>query len=247
MTLHHETRGAGPPLLLLHAADLDGRAYAPLAERLEDRFTLVIPDQRGHGRTPLGSEPYAPAEDTLALLDELGIERAAVVGNSFGGRVALQLTTSAPDRVAALVLLASALPGHEPGPELKLAWEEETALWEAGDMDGVVAHNVRTWVREPAVADVVADMIRTAIERQSGGDEELERQLPVELGTIPVPVLAVTGGRDLPDFARNADRIAAEVPRAERAEVPDAGHLIALERPDATAALVADFLDRAGA
>jgi len=247
MTLHHETRGDGPPLLLLHAADVDGRAYGPLADRLQDRFTLVMPDQRGHGRTPQGTEPYAPAEDTIAVLDELGIERAAVIGNSFGGRVALQLATSAPDRVAALVLLASSLPGLEPGPELTAAWEEETALWEAGDVDGIVAHNVRTWVREPAVADLVADMMRTAVGLQAQADEDLARALPVDLGTIPVPVLAVSGGRDLPDFARIADQIAAEVPRGERAEIADAGHLIALERPDAAAALVVDFLDRVGA
>jgi 3-oxoadipate enol-lactonase len=244
MRLHRELRGAGPPLLLLHAGGLDGRIYGPLADRLEDRFSLIIPDLRGHGRTPLPPEPYAPAEDVVALLDGLGIEAAPVVGNSYGGRVALQLATVAPDRIAALALLASALPEYDRSPELQAFFDEENALWEAGDLEAVVALNVRTWAREPATADLVADMVRTACELQRAVEEDSERPLPVDLGAIAVPTLAVSGGLDLPDFARIADRIAAEVPGAQRAEVPDAGHLIALERPDATAALLAEFLER---
>jgi 3-oxoadipate enol-lactonase len=246
VNLHREIRGEGPPVLLLHAGGLDGRMWEPLAERLEDRFMLVIPDQRGHGRTPMPDEPFASAQDTLELLDELGIERAAVVGASFGGRVALQIATNAPDRVAALALLASALPEFDRSPELRAFGDEEDALREAGDIDGMVALNVRTWVREPTTADLVAEMVRTACELQRGPEPE-EIDLPVELGTIPVPTLAVSGGLDFPDFARIADRIAAEVPGAERAEVPDSGHMIALERPDATAALLVPFLQSVGA
>jgi 3-oxoadipate enol-lactonase len=247
MKLHREVRGDGPPLLLLHAGGLDGRIYGPLAERLEDRYRLVIPDQRGHGRTPMPPQPFTPAEDTLAVLDDLGIERVPVVGNSFGGRVALQLATLAPERVSALVLLASALPKFEPGPELKAVWEEEEALWESEDLDGLVALNVRAWLKDPATIDLFADMVRTACELQRDVEEDVERELPVDLSAISVPTLAVSAGLDFADFARLADRIAAEVPGAERAEVADAGHMIALERPDATAALLVGFLERVGA
>jgi 3-oxoadipate enol-lactonase len=246
MTLHRELRGAGPPVLLLHAGGLDGRMWDGLAQRIENRFSLVIPDLRGHGRTPVPPERYAPAEDVVALLDELGIERAAVVGNSYGGRVALQLATLAPERVAALVLLASALPEFERSAELRAFGDEENALWDAGDIDGVVELTLRTWVREPATAEVVADMARTACELQRGLDEDPERALPVDLGAIAVPTLAVSAGRDFADFARIADRVAAEVPGAQRAEVADAGHMIALERPDATAELLVAFLERVG-
>jgi 3-oxoadipate enol-lactonase len=247
MRLYREVRGDGPPLLLLHAGGLDGRMYGPLAERLEDRYMLVIPEQRGHGRTPMPPETFTPAEDTIAVLDELGIDRVPVVGNSFGGRVALQLATLVPERVSALVMLASALPGFEPGPELKAVWEEEEALWEEGDLDGLVDLNVRAWVRDPAITDLFADMARTACELQRDVEEDTERALPVDLAAIAVPTLAVSGGRDFPDFAVLADRIAAEVPGAERAEVADAGHMIALERPDATAELIVGFLERVGA
>jgi 3-oxoadipate enol-lactonase len=245
--LHHEVRGQGPPVLLLHAGGLDGRMWAPLADRLADRFTLVMPDQRGHGRTPMPPEPFAAAEDTVALLDELGIDYAPVVGNSFGGRVALQLATAAPERVSALALLASSLPEFERSPALRAFGDEEDALWEAGDIDGVVALNLRTWLREPAHAELFADMVRTACELQRDVTEDAERPLPVDLGAIAAPTLAVSGGLDFPDFAAIADRIAAEVPGAQRAEVPDAGHMIALERPDEAAELLGGWLERVSA
>jgi pimeloyl-ACP methyl ester carboxylesterase len=246
MRLHTELRGEGPPVLLLHAGGPDGRMWAPLAERLEGRFTLVIPDLAGFGRTPVAPEPDAPAEDVMALLEELGIERAAIVGNSFGGQVALELATAAPGRVSALALLASALPDHERSPQLEAFGAEEDRLWEAGDVDGVVALNLRTWLTDPAHSELVADMLRTACELQLGVEAPL-RELPIDLGAIAVPTLAVSGGRDFADFAQIADRIVAEVRGAQRAEVPDAGHFIALERPDATAALLVPFLERVGA
>jgi 3-oxoadipate enol-lactonase len=235
-----------PHVLLVHAGGLDGRMWRPLAERLQDRYKLHMPDLRGHGDTPLPAEEYADADDVVRLLDRLKVKRAVVVGASFGGRVALQLATAAPERVSALALLASALPGVERSAEFQAFADQEDALFEAGDIDAVVELNVRTWVREPAVTELVAEMVRKACERQQGV-EAPERELPVDLSAIGVPTLAVSGGRDFADFARIADRIAAEVPGAERAEIADAGHLIALERPDETAALLRPWLERVSA
>lgn len=244
MTVHHEVRGSGPPVVLVHAGGFDSRMWEPLAERLEDRFALIIPDLPGHGQSPFPSESFAFAERLLALLDELDVPQAAFVGASFGGKVTMELLTAAPGRVSAVVLLAGTLDLGEWSAELKAVWAEEEALMEAGDVDGAVALGVRTWVREPAVAGLVADMSRLALELDLAGYVE-PLDLPVDLGLVRVPTLAVSGGLDLPDFARIADHVVATVPGAERAEVPDAGHLIALERPDATAALVRPFLERA--
>jgi 3-oxoadipate enol-lactonase len=245
MRRHREVRGEGSPVLLVHAGGLDGRMWAPLAERLEDRFTLVMPDLRGHGRSPLPPEDYADAEDLIALLDELGMGRAALVGASFGGGVSVELVTAAPERVSALALLAGTLDLGEWSAEIEAFRSQEDALLEAGDVDGAVALGVRTWVRDPAIAGLVAEMSRTAFELQLGVEAQA-RDLPTDLASIAVPTLAVSGRRDLPDFARIADHVAAVVPGAQRAEVPDAGHLLALERPDATAELLVRFLQHAG-
>jgi pimeloyl-ACP methyl ester carboxylesterase len=231
-------------VVLVHAGGTDGRMWRPLTERLDDRFRLHVPDLRGSGSTPLPPEEYSDAEDLLRMLDALRVKRAAFVGASFGGWVALQVATMAPERVMGLGLFAATLADSEEwSPEIQAFWSEENALVEARDVDGAVALGLRTWVREPSTSELVAEMSRTSFEAQIGVEAQA-REDPVDLAAIRVPTLAVSGGLDFPDFARFADRIAAEVPGAERAEVPDAGHLIALERPDAAADLLRPFLER---
>jgi 3-oxoadipate enol-lactonase len=217
---------------------MDGRMWRPVVERLEDRYWLIVPDMRGHGTTPMPAEPYSDVEDVLAVLDDLGVQSAAFAGCSFGGRVALQVATAAPERVTALALFASALDWRDPpSEELKGLWEQEEKLVEAGDLEAAVELSVRMWVREPEAEELVADMARRAFEHQAGVEVE-EREMPIDLASIAVPTLAVSAGLDFPEFTKIADRIAAEVPNAERAEVADSGHLIPLERPDVTVELL---------
>jgi pimeloyl-ACP methyl ester carboxylesterase len=236
-----------PSVVFLHAGGLDGRMWRPLAERFANRYRLHMPDLRGHGSTPMPPGEYSDVEDVLGVLDQLRVDRAILVGASFGGWVALQVATAAPERVRALALFAATLAdSDEFSAELRDFWAQEDALVEAGDVEGAVQLGIRTWVREPATTDLVAEMSRTAIQHQMGV-EAPARKDPVDLSAIAVPTLTVSGGLDFPDFARFADRIAAEVPGAERAEVPDAGHVIALERPDATAAILEPWLERVSA
>ena len=229
-------------MLFLHAGGMDGRMWRPLAKRLEDRYWVIVPDLRGHGTTPLPPEEFSNVDDVLAVLDDLEVDRVAVVGASFGGYVALQLATAAPERVKGLVLMASPLDIDDWSAEMEEFRAQENELVEAGDIDGAVELGVRTWVREPQIEELVREMTRRAFELQVGVEVHMREQ-PVDLSAITVPTLAISGGRDFPDFARIADRIAAEVPGAQRAEVPDAGHLIALERPDAAAELLVPFLE----
>jgi pimeloyl-ACP methyl ester carboxylesterase len=85
------------------------------------------------------------------------------------------------------------------------------------------------------------------LELQQGVEAE-QRQLPVDLAAIRVPTLVVSGGKDpMPDFGQIADELAAGIEGAERAVIKDAGHLIALERPDATAELLQPWLERVSA
>jgi 3-oxoadipate enol-lactonase len=235
-------RFGGPPVLFLHAGGMDGRMWRPLAERLEDRYWVIVPDLRGHGTTPLPPEEFSNVDDVLAVLDDLDVDRVAVVGASFGGYVALQLATAAPERVKGLVLMASPLDIDDWSPEIQEFRAREDELVEAGDIDGAVELGVRTWVRDPQIEELVREMTRRSFELQVGVEVQMRDQ-PIDLSAITAPTLAVSGGRDFPDFARIADRIAAEVPGAQRAEVPDAGHLIALERPDAAAELLVPFLE----
>ena len=108
--LHYTEEGVGPPLLLIHGLAGDHRAWAPQVAALRDRFRVIAFDNRGAGRSTQREEAVSTssmAADTLALMDELGIEQAHVVGRSMGGAIGQHLALMAPERVESLVLCAS--------------------------------------------------------------------------------------------------------------------------------------------
>ena len=114
MLLAHDDQGSGPAVLLIHAGVTDRRMWDPVAGALAHTFRVVRPDLRGFGETPLPPGPYCDADDLDTLLGHLGVTHAAVVGSSYGGRVALELATTHPGRVSSLVLLNPAYRGVEP-------------------------------------------------------------------------------------------------------------------------------------
>lgn len=242
MSLATRVIGSGPPALLVHAGGVDGRMWAPLASLLAGYHTLLIPDLRGHGRTPASEAPFDHVADLLQVLDEHGIEQVPVVGASFGGGLAICLAGLASERVSRLGLLAATLFDHKMGDAVERFWEQEDDFLKQRDVEGAVELGVRMWVRDLATAELVRAMSRDAFSMQlEAPDVELD---PVQdLGAVVCPVLAVSGGLDQPVFGQMADRICAEVSGpSQRAVVEDSGHLIALERPDRTARILAAFL-----
>jgi 3-oxoadipate enol-lactonase len=255
VTLHHEVRGDGPPVLLVHAGIADSRMWGPLRDRLVGAgYAVVTCDLPGFGRSPLPPGTISPAAELVALLDAIGVDQAAVVGASFGGLVALTLALRAPDRVRALALLGAAVDEFEPSAELAAARAAEEAAWDAGDLDAAAEENIRTWVTrggraaDPAVVELVRAMQRDAFALQEGVDAELEESDPPvarRLGEIAVPALVAVGEDDIEDFHRIAARLANELPGAGPVvTIPGAAHLPALERPDETAQALLDFLGR---
>src|SRR5688572_27084204 len=90
--LAYERRGRGAPLVLLHGFPLDHHLWDEVARLLEDTFDLILPDLRGFGNSTILDVPHSMddyASDIASLLDHLNIQRAAIVGHSMGGYVAL--------------------------------------------------------------------------------------------------------------------------------------------------------------
>ena len=248
--LAHDVEGSGPPVLLLHAGVADRRMWHPLLPELGHGFTVIRPDLRGFGDTPLPGEAYADADDLDALLDHLGVTDVAVVGSSFGGRVAMELATRHPGRVSSLVLLCAAYRGLDVDDPLADAFaEEEERLLDEGEVDAATDLNVRTWLgpeADPDAAELLATMQRRAFAVQLAADEQDPQpepaQVDVDPAAIAVPTVVVSGGHDLATFRTVADHLAQEIPGAERVELPWAGHLPSLERPDAVLAMLLDVL-----
>jgi pimeloyl-ACP methyl ester carboxylesterase/putative sterol carrier protein len=106
--------GEGPPVVLLHGLAATKLSYLPLLPALAKRHRVIVPDLPGHGESTKRRGSYTPAafsRTVLSLMDQLSVDRAAVIGNSMGGRIALEVAAEAPDRVEALVLLDPAAAG----------------------------------------------------------------------------------------------------------------------------------------
>lgn len=247
VTLSHDVAGTGPAVLLLHSTVCDRRMWDPQVSALVGAgYQVVRCDFRGFGATPMPDRPYNNAEDVVALLDELGIERTAVVAASGGGRVALEIAARWPGRVASLGLLCTALAGHEPTAELDAFGDREDALIEAGDIAGATDLNVDAWVgpeADRATRELVRLMQRNAFDVQIAAEEEFG-QIKVEpdLSAIKAPTLLVSGDHDFADFRQIAVHLTGVLADARHLELPWAGHLPNLERPDEVNGILVDFL-----
>ncbi len=159
---------------------------------------------------------------------------AALVGSSYGGLVCLDFAARYPDLVTDLVLLDAPLPDHEWSDEMEAYGDEEERLIEAGDLDAATELNLSFWA--PTLADRLRPMTRRSLELEIDEIEE------VDLSAVRARTLVAVGEHDKADFHSIAERLVRELPSAEHALIPGAGHLPSLERPEATATLVRRFL-----
>jgi 3-oxoadipate enol-lactonase len=246
MTLAHDVAGEGPAVLLLHSSVCDRRMWDPQWELLVDAgFRVIRPDFRGFGETPAPTSAYDEASDIRDLLDANGIERAVVVGSSFGGRAAQEFASRWPSRVTGLLLLCSATRLLTPTEDARAFGAEEDALLDGGDLDGAVALNVRTWVGPAATEstrELVSRMQRHAFEVQSAAPDVAAERDDFDLAAVNAPTLVVSGAHDLDYFARVAEFLFERIAGAEHLELDWAGHLPSLEDPARFNPLLLDFL-----
>jgi pimeloyl-ACP methyl ester carboxylesterase len=240
----------GPAVILLHSTVCDRRMWREKQDvaLMAAGYGVVCCDLRGYGESSAPTSPYNAADDVLALLNDLRIDTFAIVGSSYGGQVALELAARHPHRVRALALLCAAMPGSQPSEELLAFWDREEELIEQGDLDGATDLNVATWLgpeADGASRDLVRQMQRHAFEVQAAATEEaiaMEHQF--DLSAIDVPVLAAWGAKDLPDFRCNAQRLTRDLPGATSLELPWAGHLPSVERPQEIDELLVGYFRR---
>ncbi|MGN6869350.1 MAG: alpha/beta fold hydrolase [Solirubrobacteraceae bacterium] len=250
MRLAHDEVGSGPALVLIHAGVADRTMWREHLEPLAAAgYRVIAFDLPGFGEAPVPTDEDAPWSNVLETMDALTVERAALVGNSFGGAVALRVAALAPERVTALALISAPPPDmEEPSPELAAAWDAETSALQRGDIEAAVRAVVEAWTLPGAAPDLrgrVADMQRRALIAQASAPEVPEAPDPLDqtgLTEIAVPALVAAGERDMPDFRDGARRMADRLPSALHVEIPSAGHLAPLETPEAFRELLLGFV-----
>jgi pimeloyl-ACP methyl ester carboxylesterase len=252
------SEGAGPPIVLMHAAIVDHRAWDAMVPGLAAAGLRIIRyDYRSFGRSTTEDVEFSNRSDLLAVLDAFGISRAALAGNSRGGQIAIDTAIEFPDRVVAIVGVAGGLGGFEGKltPEEQVLFEEGERLESAEepDVDAIVDLEVRVWVDGPGQsASRVDSTIREAVRAMDLPLHApgLVRGRPIvlhpiardRLGELRCPVLAVAGGLDVADVTGAALRLEAAAPNARALVWPDVAHMIGMEVPERLNAAIVDFL-----
>ena len=234
-------------VLLLHAGIADRRMWAAQVSALEAAgHRVVAPDLPGFGDAALTPPTVDYVEFAAGLLDG----PAAVVGCSFGGRVALELAGAKPELVTKLVLVAPGLASTEWSKEAQAGFAEEEALIESGDLTGAAEQQARMWLApdaSPDVRELTAAMTVRSYDQQLPFEDEVRSVWPepsaeTRLAELDVATLLVVGDADLPELRSLAERLARELPDAGLATIEGAGHLPSLERPDELNGLLLEFL-----
>lgn len=252
ITISYSDEGVGQPVVLLHGHTLDRRAWLPVVPPLLAAGLRVIrPDLRGHGkstRPDFGYHPSHHAADLAALLDDAGLDRAAVIGFSFGGGVALEAALTLPSRVSALGLVATVMPDR-PYEDAFMANLRKVAG--AIRSEGVQTAMAGPWADSPLFAHSftkpgVREAVAVIVRDFPGADflatrrDKVEREwtIPDRLGDIAVPTRVMVGEREMAGFRAFADEAAEGIPGASLEVVPDCGHLLPLEAPEAVAKMI---------
>lgn len=243
-------QGDGPALLFAHCLGGDLSAWSAQTGHFADRYTTVAYDLRGQGGTQVTPGPYRIdqlAEDALALLDALGIERAVFLGVSMGGMVALATALRAPERIAGLVIADSAA-GFS--PEARAAWDQRIAAVRAEGIAPMVDTMLGRWFTDdfrqhaPATVAAVGEVLQRApVDGYLASCAAIrELDLVASLPRIACPTLVLCGENDPSTPLSLSEDIAAGIPGARLAVLAGARHLTQLEFADHFNAHVEAFL-----
>jgi 3-oxoadipate enol-lactonase len=241
-----EDNGSGPPVVLIHNGVMDAQAWDGQVPALAERHRVVRYDCPGFGRSTPREEPYRETDVLLGLLDELGIESAALVGNSRGGRIAIDFTLAHPGRVTALVPVAAGVSGYRLSAYSDDQASREEAALEAGDWDAAADVTFEVWgsFGEDAVMRALL-VANAAAELLTEQEQPPERPAIDHLEEIRAPTLVITGDHDVPAMSELGDLLERRIPGARRLRFDGSDHFPSMREPNRFNHAVLDFLDEA--
>ena len=252
-TLAYSDRGNGLALVLIHGFPLCRKMWRPQAEALSKAGCRVItPDLRGFGESRLSSGTVSMdvyADDIVALLDHLGVDKAAVGGMSMGGYVLLNLLERYPERVAAPIFITTRVGGDDDAGKAR-----RTALAEACRDQGIlpVAEAFRTILfapetltDNPELVEEVFGWIDATDPRGAAAGLIAMRDRKdyiALLGSFSQPALVIGADLDQAAPVENSRLIAERLPEAELCILHGGGHMVNLEQPEGFNEAILEFL-----
>jgi pimeloyl-ACP methyl ester carboxylesterase len=247
--------GSGAGMVLLHAGVADRRMWRETQAHFCREYSVLSYDRRGFGETRSSDEMFRHVDDLQAVLGNEGDRQQIVVGCSQGGRIAIDYALVHPERVAALVLVSTAVTGAASPdaypPSIAAIFSALEEAEESHDIERVNVIEARIWLDGPlgqegrvtgAVRELFLDMNRIALDHPG-----LTKEMPYpnaweRLNVIAAPTLLLCGELDFPHIQERSRVIAGEIPHAQFAILPGCAHLPSLEQPDQFNQVLGSFL-----
>jgi 3-oxoadipate enol-lactonase len=255
--IHYEVTGprSAPPVLMIQGLGMDKHGWIMQRLAFSWKYRVIAFDNRGAGRSdkPLGDyDLYQMAQDAAAVLDDLGIERAHVVGASMGGAIAQVLTVMVPDRVRSLTLACTACRNSQWRRDLLAGWADRALAEGVGAMAGSAARWVigpRSFRRFVPVLGWLGPLgfgrSGEAFASQVAGILAADDSLADQLLEITVPTLVIVGNQDILTPRGESEELADRIPTAELVVISGAAHGLMIEHATTFNRVVGDFLQRA--
>jgi pimeloyl-ACP methyl ester carboxylesterase len=242
VNIHYEVYGNGPPLILTHGYSSTSAMWQGQIAALSKHHKLVLWDMRGHGLSDYPGDPAAYSEvqtvgDIAALLDAVGTETAIVGGLSLGGYMSLAFHRAHPERVRALLIIDTG-PGFKKD-DAREAWNKRARdTGDRFDREGLEVLKTSSAERASVTHRNARGLALAARGMLAQRDARVIESLP----DIRVPSLVVVGADDTP-FLAASDYMAAKIPGAQKVVIPNAGHAVNIDQPQAFIDAVLPFLD----
>ncbi len=254
-TLSGLEQGEGLPVVFLHAGVCDKRMWLDQMDAVAaGGWHAIAYDRRGYGETTSEDEPFSHLEDLEALLEEMDIHAAILVGCSMGGGLAVDFALAYPGRVIGLVLIGTSIngaPWSATAEESAIEMAEEDA-WERGDIDLLNRVQAHEWLDGPrsqngrvggAVRELFLDMNAIVLSKPELTQEEVSPDAWSRMETVAAPTLLIVGDEDFTALVERHETLSETMPNAIGVVLEGAAHIPSIEKPGLVNSVLLQFLD----
>jgi pimeloyl-ACP methyl ester carboxylesterase len=251
--LYYEMMGKGRPIVLIGiGAGVDSRLWDDQFRAFAKRFRVIRYDIRGFGKSAAPTSPYSHVEDLYGLLKFLKIKKAYIAGLSAGGGIAIDFTLEHPQMVGGLIVVGSVVSGFQFSDMFRQRDDANIKPALSGDYEAMA----KNMLADPYTIPSLENPSARERYRKLLLDEKNTRRFTVEypaprrlnppaigrLSEIHAPTLIITGSLDIADVLKIAHILEAGIAGSERINIPGAGHMVNMEKPEAFNQAVLGFL-----
>ena len=247
--LYYESKGRGEPIVLIHGGQMDRRMWDAQFDLFAKQYQVIRYDIRGFGKSDVPSKPYSEAGDLHSLLQHWRVKKAALLGLSLGAAVATDFALVYPEMVDSLLLVCPGLGGfpfQDKANDLRavveaardVSYEKAAELWLKNPYMSVAMEN-------PALHNKLRQLARDNGHCWLNNPLLIRRLSPPAAERLPeihARTVVIGGDRDVADIHKIVEKLASEIPGAQKRILPAAGHLVPMEEPEEFNRLALDFL-----